>query len=323
MSTHCDRVVGTDVNRRALAMARVNAGLNDVPLDLRAGSLFEPVAGERFDLVTSNPPFVISPGTDERLVYRDSGLAGDELVRRVMADAHRYLAPGGWCQILANWEHRALEPWQDRLSGWLAGSGCDAWVVQREVVDPARYVEIWLADAGLHRSPEYGRRYDAWLRWFAEQRVEAVGFGWVNLRRVDRSAPVVRVEDWPYEVQQPLGGEVASWARRTDWLGDHPDLLDARLQVRDDVVQDTHGPPGAPDPEHIVLRQQRGLRRARQVDTVEAGFVGACDGDLKVGQILGGVAALLDRDAAALRAEYAGRVRTLVDDGYLEPAPLR
>jgi hypothetical protein len=319
LSTHCASVVATDVNPRALAMARVNAVLNDVDLDLRAGSLFEPVATDRFDLVTSNPPFVISPGTDERLVYRDSGLPGDELVRRVVATAHDHLAPGGWCQLLANWEHRAGEPWQERLAAWVAGTGCDAWVLQREVVDPGRYVEMWLADAGLHRSPDYGRRYDAWLSWFAEQRVEAVGFGWVNLHRADRADPVVRLEEWPYDVEQPLGAEVASWGRRSDWLAGRGDLLDVRLQVSPDVVQETFGPPGQHDPERIVLRQQRGLRRGRQVDTVEAGLVGACDGDLTVGQILDALAVLLDRDAVAVRAEYAGRVRGLVEEGWLLP----
>ena len=47
----------------ACELAAFNAALNGIQLDLRRGSLFEPVADERFDLVVSNPPFVIgSPG---------------------------------------------------------------------------------------------------------------------------------------------------------------------------------------------------------------------------------------------------------------------
>jgi SAM-dependent methyltransferase len=321
LSTHCARTVATDVNRRALAMARINAVLNDIEVDLREGSLFDPVAGEHFDLVVTNPPFVISPGTGERLAYRDSGLPGDELVRRIVSTVHRHLRPDGWCQLLANWEHRAGEPWRDRIAGWLEGTGCDAWVMQREVVDPARYVEMWLEDAGLHRSPDYGRRYDAWLRWFAEQQVEAVGFGWVNLRRADRDPPVVRLEDWPYEVEQPLGAEIAAWGRREDWLAGRSDLLGDRLRVAPDVVQETYGAPGEQHPEHVVLRCRRGVRRARRVDTVEAGLVGACDGDLTVGQILDALATLLERDPAELRGQYAGRVRDLVAEGLVEPLP--
>jgi SAM-dependent methyltransferase len=324
LAEHVGEIVATDVNERALAVTRLNAALNRVTLDVRAGSLFEPVAGERFDLVVTNPPFVVSPATEARLVYRDSGLPGDEVVRRVVTGAPRHLSPGGWAQVLANWVHRRGEPWQDRIGGWLEGSGCDAWVVQREVADPAEYVELWLKDSGVHGRPDYAQRYDAWLGWFAEQDIEAVGFGWLHLRRTDHlgRSPVLHLEEWPYEIEQPLGREVADRARRTDFLAatDDDALLASRLAVRVDVRQETVGEVGAADPETIVLRQQRGLRRARRADTVEAGLVGACDGDLTVGQILDALASLLGEDATVLRRDRATAVRELVADGFLTPA---
>jgi methylase of polypeptide subunit release factors len=320
LAEHVRDVVATDVNERALAMTRLNARLNGVSVDVRAGSLYEPVTGERFDLVVTNPPFVVSPATGKRLVYRDSGLPGDEMVRRVVTGAPAHLNPGGWAQVLANWVHRRGEPWQDRVAGWLDGTGCDAWVVQREVADPAEYVELWLKDAGVHGRPDYPERYDAWLAWFDEQGVEGVGFGWLHLHRVDRE-PVVRLEEWPFEVEQPLGPEVADRARRTQFLAaaDDEALLDSRLTVRVDVRQETVGEVGADDPETIVLRQQRGMRRARQADTVEAGLVGASDGDLSVRQLLHALASLLDQDAETLCRERAAAVRELVADGFLLP----
>ena len=83
LAEHCRRVVATDVNRRALRLARFNADLNGVGdrVEVVEGTYFEPVAGGRFDLIATNPPFVISPATGERLVYRDSGLPGDRVVR--------------------------------------------------------------------------------------------------------------------------------------------------------------------------------------------------------------------------------------------------
>ncbi|MGN6130090.1 MAG: DUF7059 domain-containing protein [Nocardioidaceae bacterium] len=319
LAGHARTVVATDVNERALAMTRLNAALNGLTLDVRAGSLFTPVAGDAFDLVVTNPPFVVSPGTGERLVYRDSGLPGDEMVRRVVTGVPRHLAPGGRAQVLANWVHRAGEPWQDRLAGWLGDTGCDAWVVQREVADPAEYVELWLKDAGHHGAPHYRERYDTWLSWFEEQRIEGIGFGWLNLRRVDRE-PVLRLEEWPYDVEQPLGAEVAARDRRADALArlDDAALLGTRLVARVDVRQETQGAPGAEDPETIVLRQQRGLRRAHQADTVVAGLVGACDGDLALGQIVDALATLLGEDPADLRVRYLREVRGLVADGFLE-----
>jgi hypothetical protein len=61
------------------------------------------------------------------------------------------------------------------------------------------------------------------------------------------------------------------------------------------------------------------MRRARQVDTVEAAVVGACDGDLTVAQILDAVAGLLEEDPAELRRERVAAVRELLADGYLTP----
>lgn len=312
LARHSREVVATDVNPRALRLARFNAGLNCVAdsVEVRAGSFFEPVAGERFDLIATNPPFVISPATDERLVYRDSGLPGDLAVENIVRHAPEHLADGGWCQILANWSIAEGVPWGERLDGWVP-EGCDALVVQREVLDPAAYAELWLKDAGLHGAVDYHVRYDAWLSWFEEHGVEAIGFGWINLRRSGGSAR--EMLEWPYAVEQPIAPAIGEWAGAVDTAVG----LDSRLVMRDDVRQETAGVPGAEDPETVVLRQQRGFCRARQADTVTAALVGACDGDLSVGQILDAVSSLLGREPAETRATYLPVVRELVGEGFL------
>lgn len=320
LAAHARHVVATDINRRALWIAGLNAELNQVGLDLREGSFFEPVARERFDLVVTNPPFVISPATGERLVYRDSGLPGDRAVEHIVRALPDHLNPGGTGQVLANWSILRDVPWDERLAGWVEGSGCDTWVVQREVLDPAEYVELWLKDAGLHGGPDYRQRYDTWLSWLDEQRIEGVGFGWINLRsREDGGSGTddLRLEEWRWEVEQPLGPEVAAHFARTAALRELTDdaLTATRPRLREDVVQETFGPAGVEDPSRIVLRQQRGMRRARPVDTVTAGLVGACDGDLTVGQILSALEQILGADPGA-----EGRlrdVRDLLAEGFL------
>ena len=310
LAGHCAAVVATDVNRRALWTTRLNAALNQVEVDVREGSFFDPVAGERFDLIATNPPFVISPATGERLVYRDSGLPGDRVVEHLVRTGPDHLVDHGWLQVLANWVIQRGTPWEERLSGWLR-PGDDALVVQREVLDPAAYVELWLKDAGLHGGGDYSRRYDTWLSWFEEQGVEGIGFGWINVR----TAGTGRREllDWPYEVEQPIAGAVAEWGEAAGAAVDEA----SRLITRADVQQETLGPAGAEDPATIVLRQQRGLRRARQVDTVEAAFVGACDGELTVGQLLAALADLLGQDPTLLRSTYLPVVTDLVRQGFL------
>ena len=312
LARHSDAVVATDVNRRALRIARFNAALNDVAdvVDVRDGSFFEPVAGERFDLIATNPPFVISPATGEQLVYRDSGLPGDRVVEHIVRTAPEHLTENGWCQVLANWVVPTGGGWQERIADWVP-AGCDTFVVQRELIDPAAYVELWLKDAGLHGTNDYLIRYDTWLSWFEDQGIEAIGFGWINLRRSGGSA--AEFLEWPYDVEQPIAPAIRDWGRAVDaTVGP-----DSRLVTRVDVRQETQGAPGEADPETVVLRQQRGLRRARQVDTVEAAFVGACDGDLSVGQILDAVSQLLELDPQQTRDTYLPVARELVREGFL------
>ena len=78
-----DHVVATDTNPRALRMAGLTAGLyRRTGSSCGVGNLFEPVAGERFDLIVSNPPFVVGPAG--RFTYRDGGLAGDDVCRVII-----------------------------------------------------------------------------------------------------------------------------------------------------------------------------------------------------------------------------------------------
>ncbi|MGB9012971.1 MAG: methyltransferase [Aeromicrobium sp.] len=317
LAQHAHRVVATDVNPRALDMARLTAALNEVEIDVRDGSLFDPVAGERFDLIATNPPFVISPPGSEVLVYRDSGMPGDAVVRHLVERASDHLNPGGWCQILANWAHRSGSDWTDDIASWLEGHDLDSWVVQREQVDPAEYVEMWLSDAGVAAGPEHTRRYDEWLSWFESEGITGVGFGWLSLRRTE-TTPTLRLEEWAGEIAPPVGPTVARWGRVVDELRgvSDEDLLARHLRATSAQVQQTRGPVGAEDPEQVILQLQQGVRRTRQVDTVEAALVGACDGDLSVGQILDAIGSLLARDD--LRTTHLPAIRDLVVDGFLD-----
>lgn len=321
-SRHATRVTATDLNPRALHITALTLALSGAPAaELREGSLFEPVRDdEKFDLIVSNPPFVISPGA--RLTYRDGGMGGDDLCRSLVQQAGERLNEGGFAQFLANWQHVAGEDWQDRLRSWVP-RGCDAWIVQREVQDVTQYAELWLRDAGDHRGDpaEYQARYDAWLDEFEARKVKAIGFGWITLRRTGSAEPSLTVEEWPHPVEQPLGDTIRAHFERLDYLREHDDaaLLAHHFRLVGEVVQEQVGLPGAEDPEHVVLRQHRGMRRATKVDTVGAGFAGVCDGTLSAGRILDAIAQLMGEDAIRLRDQTPAQIRLLVEQGFLEP----
>ncbi|MET7289060.1 methyltransferase [Streptomyces sp. NPDC005573] len=319
---HATRVTATDLNPRALHITALTLALSGAPAaDLREGSLYGPVRDdETFDLIVSNPPFVISPGA--RLTYRDGGMGGDDLCRSLVQGAGERLNEGGFAQFLANWQHVEGEDWQDRLRSWVP-RGCDAWIVQREVQDVTQYAELWLRDAGDHRGDPaaYQARYDAWLDEFEARKVKGIGFGWITLRRTGAAEPSITVEEWPHPVEQPLGETIRAHFARLDHLREHDDaaLLEGHYRLADEVVQEQVGLPGAEDPEHVVLRQHRGMRRATKVDTIGAGFAGVCDGSLSAGRILDAIAQLVGEDPVLLRDRTPAQIRLLVEQGFLEP----
>jgi len=316
-STHAQHVTATDISPRALEFARFNAELAGTQLDLRHGSLLEPVAGEEFDLIVSNPPFVITPPGAPSFEYRDGGMPGDTLLGSLVRSLGEHLAPGGVAQLLGNWEIRG--DWRDRWEQWLDGTELDAWVVQRDVLDTAQYAEIWLRDAGV--VPERGRAafdaaYEAYLGDFDRRGVREIGFGMVLLRRPAGRGPTLhRLEYLEGPVAAPLGPTLVETLAAHDRLAALTDdeLLTHRLTVQSDVTREIFGRPLLPDPEHILIRQGGGFGRAVRANTGLAGFVGACDGELTAGQILGALEAL----GVEHSQELIPAIRELVETGFL------
>ena len=322
-----DRIVATDISQRALAFTRLNALLNGVDaIDTRAGSLFEPVAGERFDRIVSNPPFVITPraaGVPD-YEYRDGGLVGDALVEAFVSAAGAHLEPGGVAQLLGNWETRDGVEGLDRVRGWVAASAVplDAWVVEREVLDPLSYAELWIRDGGtVPGTSAYARLIDAWLDDFAARGVSEIGFGYVLLRRPVGAPTLERYErlGQPLPMGASLGRHLGEALAAHDRLAalDDAGLAASVLVVAPDVTEARHHMPGEEAPQVIELRQGGGFGRTLQVDPGTAALVGACDGDLAVGVLIDAIAQLLEVDARALRADLIPRVRELVFTGFL------
>ena len=320
-------VVATDVSERALRFTRLNTLLNDVDgIETRAGSLFEPVAGERFERIVSNPPFVITPRVEgvPTYEYRDGGFVGDDLVAAVVSGVGSHLEPGGVAQLLGNWETRDGVDGLDRVREWVARSPVplDAWVVERELLDPIAYAELWVRDGGtLPGTPGFARLIDAWLDDFAARGVTAIGFGYVLLRRPLAGAPTLeRFERMPQPLADAaLGAHLAEALAAHDRLAmsDDDGLAASVLLVAPDVTEARHHLPGAEAPTVIELRQGGGFGRSLSVDPALAALVGACDGDLPVGVLVDAIAELLEVDAGELAADLLPRVRELVFTGFL------
>ncbi|HKR55466.1 MAG TPA: class I SAM-dependent methyltransferase, partial [Gemmatimonadales bacterium] len=104
-AAHCDKVVATDINPRALNYTAFNAQLNGFAnIECVEGSLLDPVAGRTFDLIMSNPPFVISP--DSEYLFRDSGWPVDSYCRELVRRMPAALNEGGIAVVICDWALR-------------------------------------------------------------------------------------------------------------------------------------------------------------------------------------------------------------------------
>jgi release factor glutamine methyltransferase len=94
-----ERVIAVDISRRAVLATRLNAALNGLSVRAVRGDLFEPVAGQRFELIVSNPPYV--PSADGALPSHglsrawEGGADGRAFLDRICAQAAGHLRPGG------------------------------------------------------------------------------------------------------------------------------------------------------------------------------------------------------------------------------------
>ena len=155
-------------HRRQRAMPRAGLAstrrINGDRLDLRRGSLFEPVQGERFDLVVSNPPFVI--GSPQRRAARLPRLraGGDAVCASVGPRRPRPPAPS---PAGASFSPTGRSP--TVTTGRASPRRGSPTTGLRRVghpargQDPAAYIEMWLRDAGEQWSPRYRELYDEWL----------------------------------------------------------------------------------------------------------------------------------------------------------------
>ncbi|MCW5854238.1 MAG: methyltransferase, partial [Anaerolineae bacterium] len=238
MARHCESVVATDINRRALNMTAFNIIVNGATnVECRAGSLFEPVVGEQFDLLVCNPPYVISPRADYQ--FRDGGLRGDEFSRLVVEQAPRYLRLGGFATILCDWVHDPAEAWDAPLRAWLRTSDCDALLLRHHQEAPLDYAAAWMRQPEPPDVATYDRQLGEWLAYYEALGIQAISGGAVILRR-SAGPHWVRAEELPAARVGEAGEHLRRMFEAQDYLVSLPDaraFLAARLVPTENRVR--------------------------------------------------------------------------------------
>lgn len=356
----CERVLATDKNPRAVAMAKFNARVNAIDnVDFDVGDLFDPAKAylanrgpdARFDFIYCNPPFVITPGG--RYMYCDSGMKGDGIVEAVVRGAPALLAEHGVAQLVCNWIHPADRPWQQRVSSWVQGGACDALVFLTRTLAPVDYAATWIEETEKSATPEARwKMLGEWMQEYQSLGIAAISYGVISLRKhtPDDRPNFIAFDEVPESVTSQAGPHIVEILACREFMLGLGQSSESDARLADTVlawsphlrIDQTLRPPTAPGagatpgmiagplaasgsawkPEFEQIRLARGYAFPRQLDSRQLEFVMALDGTCSVRQVVEQVAAQAKAPPAALLPVCLKLCRGLLERAYVLPTGL-
>jgi methylase of polypeptide subunit release factors len=325
IARRAERVVATDVNPRALTFTEFNAALNGVSnIEVREGSFFDPVEGEDFDLIVCNPPFVISP--ESALVYRDSRLGRDRVSRTVVEGCAGHLRDGGIAHVLVNWIHDDGGDWSAPLREWVAGRGCDAWLMRVWSKDAQEYAALWNQRLTFEDAPRYAPTVERWRRYLEGEGIGAIGYGAVTLRR-RAGITRVRADDVPETLGPEAGADIDATLGDEDRLAELDDaaLLRERVSAAQGLMLEQRYAHQSGRGFELVdagVSVPAGLRPEAEVDAAVVQLLAQADGVKSVREVIAAAASTLgaagnEEASDELRRSAVGVVRSLIAGGFL------
>jgi hypothetical protein len=321
-AAHAERVVATDTNPRALNFAWMNGQLNRITnVSFRQGSFFAPVPDEKFDLIVSNPPFVISPSSG--LIFQNPGLEGDAVSELVIREAPAHLNDGGCAVSLISWTHEDERDWRARPCSWAADSGCDFWLLHGASDDPLRYAANALRQTEALDSPRYAEQLDRWVEYYREHHIARLALGAIILRKRRAPRNWVRCDDLSgAKVATDAGEQLQRVFAAEDFLagltGDD-ELLDCCLALDPDYVLEQRLVAGEAGwtSQSLILQSAHGIERRMAIDARLMTFLSCCNGSRTVRELIAEIAAEANVDCAIVTATGLPLIRRLLRVGFL------
>ncbi len=318
--SHSDRVVATDLNPRATEFARFNARLNGLEgIEFLTGDRFEPVAGQTFDLIVTNPPFFITPS--RRYLFCDNPFDLDGLCSRIVGEAPRYLNEDGYLQMLCEWAEVRGQPWQERVTGWFEGSGCDAWIMKGLTQDPSAYAEERIRGTAPDSPEGDAALYAEYMGYYRQRNVEAIHNGLIAMRR--RSGKNwIMVEEGSHTPKDPFGESILQTFSARDFLLSHTSdeqVLAARpsLSPHARLEQQFQQAGGAWEQTSLQLSLTRGFPFIVGVQPLVAEFLSRCDGSHTLEELTRDLAGKVNASLEQVQKECLEVIRKLIERGFV------
>jgi SAM-dependent methyltransferase len=318
---YAESVVATDKNERAIAFTRFNAQLNQIGnVCFLVGDLFEPVAQEQFQLVLCNPPFVISP--KQRYLFRDSGERGDRFCRHLVRSAIDYLEVGGFFQFTANVAHQVGGSWKSELEAWFEGLGCDVLALAQGTEDASDYAMNWILNTESKDPAIVPQLYETWMDYLEHERIEAVSYLLITLRRSAGGPSWIQIDDPPCQIVGPCGDELMRFFAFRDAFGGASrveDLLSRRLRLAPQIriEQEYAMTPDGLDLGNVRVKKMGGLRYPLGIHRNVARLLSGCNGTQTLRQLLEDMANYLSVDWDQTVSVVLPAVRSLIERGVL------
>ncbi|MGB9458582.1 MAG: methyltransferase [Bryobacteraceae bacterium] len=320
-ASHSASVVATDLNFRAGEFCAFNAALNGVTnVEFRGGSAFEPVRGERFDLILANPPFFVTPSV--RRTYSDNSMELDGFCRKLILEAPEHLNENGYCQMLIEWVQVHGQPWQDRLKEWFEGLGCDAWVLVNYRKSAAEYALLRIQDDRdeVPMPEAQAALAEQWQAYFESHQAQAIYGGIVVLHK-RKGRNWIRMEELPHP-KRPFGeflrhtfanrDVLESLAGDEQLLATRPALpASARLQEQFAISREGWKLTS------VELQLGDGLPYSLALQPRVAHFIALLDGGKTLAEVADQFAVVQSADPALVRRECCAIIKQLADRGLI------
>ena len=322
-ANYARQACGVDITERAVRVCEFNARLNGIDnVTVRKGDLYGPVAGETFDRIVAHPPYM--PETNSRLIFRDGGEDGEQLLRRIIQGLPDHLRPGGrfCCRTLAT--DRATVSLQHRLRDMLgpANSEFDVVVVVNRSIHPTHFHFGQVLDGSMTAAA-----LDQQVQAFERLGIASVVISFVTIERhVRPSAPVTVRRRTAGTVPKPAAIEwLLEWERA---LAD-PDLSN-RLRAMRPVV--------SPHAQIKLVHQMRAGQLRANAGSVTTEFpfsfsmesspglvlmLAHCDGSRPIDQLHDEMRKLGTAPPDAPVEEFLQLMRILIGGGVLEVEEFR
>lgn len=322
-------VAAVDLNPRCLEFTRFNARLNRLTNvwtgqgDLFAPARTFPALGPGFDLIASNPPFVITPG--KTYVFRDAGLGSDSLTGRVIREAPACLAEGGLSIFMTNWVQPKGQDWKDHLRSWFTGTGCDALVLDNGPRTPDEYASFWIAHTEGDDVEARGDMIRAWVEDYARQNIEMLHGGIIIMRKRTAPSNWVEFDDAPDTMPTRAGQHVLRRLSAHDLIASTTDLGRLVLVPAPDLRLSHELAPeaGSASGFGIVesrLRLNEGLAPSGGADPVVVRFVGLLNGTKDLNAVIAELGHEFQTAPEKIAPSAHQLARRMLERGMLIPA---